>query len=680
MKLLAIFFTFILAANGSLWATPSKSGPNIIFILTDDLGWGDLGVFYQNSKEGDKNLATPQLDKMAREGIQMRRHYCPAPVCAPSRASLLTGLHQGHADVRDNQFDKALPDNHTLGTVLQAAGYHTALIGKYGLQGGPKEGTLEDWTAYPTDRGFDDFFGLVSHTAGHLHYPAHNWPLGDTERHSVPMQFWHNDKEISASLKKCYTTDLFTAFAKKWIVEHRERNPQQPFFVYLAYDTPHAALQLPTRAYPKGGGLKGGVKWLGKRNKMINTAVGKIDSWIHPDYRNRGYSNVEERFATMTRRIDSCVGDLLKLLRDLDIDEETLVVFTSDNGPHKESYLKDELYRPTSFRSYGPYDGIKRDLWEGGIRMPSLAWWPGSIPAGRIDHAPSQFHDWLNTFVDLAGEPQLAMSDGVSLSPTLTGLGLQEPGQVYIEYYNKRSTPTYEDFDKSHRGRPRLQMQALFLNGYKGVRMDIQGHQDAFEIYDVENDPQETRNLAGSSPYFEKLQQRMKDHILRIRRPNMSAPRPYDEEAVPAVALSNAARGLRWRAYSGNFPWVPKLSATRPERIGVSNGFDLDAVDLSVAGAVIFEGYIRIPRTGDYVFSLKTTSGAIMRIHDAIVIDADYAYKSGQVVTASIRLEEGFHPIRLHLLAGDDLELELKWSGPEIGEDVMALTELYYER
>ena len=160
----------------------------------------------------------------------------------------------------------------------------------------------------------------------------------------------------------------------------------------------------------------------------------------------------------------------------------------------------------------------------------------------------------------------------------------------------------------------------------------------------------------------------------------MSAQRPYDEEAVPAVTLADAARGLRWRAYSGDFPWVPKLSYARPDRKGVSEGFDLDTVDLPVKGAVIFEGYIRIPMTGEYAFSLKTTSGAVMRIHNAIVIDADYAYKSGRVVTASVRLEAGFHPIRVHLLAGDDLELELKWSGPEIGEDAMALTEFYYER
>ena len=157
--------------------------PNIIFILADDLGWGDLGVFYQNDSTHDRKHKTPFLDQMAAEGMQLRAHYCPAPVCAPSRSSLLTGVHQGHASVRNNQFDKMLIANHTLGTVMQAAGYRTALIGKYGLQGRDQGNDPKTWPAYPTKRGFDEFFGYIPHRAGHSHYPANEWPLGDTDIH-----------------------------------------------------------------------------------------------------------------------------------------------------------------------------------------------------------------------------------------------------------------------------------------------------------------------------------------------------------------------------------------------------------------------------------------------------------------------------------------------------------------
>ncbi|MEM0926287.1 MAG: sulfatase-like hydrolase/transferase, partial [Planctomycetota bacterium] len=215
------------------------SQPNVIFILLDDMGWGDFGVLHQNSIVDRKRHQTPFLDQMANEGMQLRSHYCPAPVCAPSRASLLSGVHQGHAEVRDNQFDKALADNHTLATVMKAAGYKTWLVGKYGLQGKPLvDNQPEDaktWPAYPTRRGFDEFYGYVRHRDGHGHYPADEWLSGDSESHRSPKQVWHNDQEVSGGLAGCYTTDLFAARSKDWIIKHaRGENPEQPFFLYLA--------------------------------------------------------------------------------------------------------------------------------------------------------------------------------------------------------------------------------------------------------------------------------------------------------------------------------------------------------------------------------------------------------------------------------------------------------------
>lgn len=470
---------------------------NIIFVLTDDLGWGDLGVFFQNQRKEDRRFATPQLDRLAAEGIQMRSHYSPAPVCAPSRASLFTGRHQGHEEVRNNQFDKALAKSHNLATVVKQAGYRTVMIGKYGLPGGDRERyQMDQWTSYPTRIGFDEFFGAVKHCDGHSQYPANPYPRGDSEMHRGTFPLYHNDKPLTQELEGAYTTDLFTAFAKKWLVDHKASHPEQPFFMFLSHTTPHAALQVPSMPYPEGGGLKGGVQWIGEAGKMINTVGGNFDQWIHPDYAEKDWAEQEKRLATMIRRIDDTIGDLIETLKDLGIDDRTMIVLTSDNGPHKESYLADLDYEPTSFASYGPFSGIKRDVLEGGIRVPTLVRWPGGIPAGRINETPSQFHDWLPTFAQIAGLPAPALSDGVSLLPHLTGEGKAAESTVYVEYLIEDKTPNYEDFAAIHRASIRGEMQAIFMEGYKGFRRDIKGHEDDFMIFDLKNDPRESTNLA----------------------------------------------------------------------------------------------------------------------------------------------------------------------------------------
>ncbi|MGZ4963891.1 MAG: sulfatase-like hydrolase/transferase, partial [Limisphaerales bacterium] len=252
---LAFFLSAVVNANAETQASSSK--PNIVFILTDDLGFGDVGTFFQHFRKEQNDHSkpwqnTPNLDRMADEGIKLTDHYCPAPVCAPSRSSLMLGVHQGHANVRDNQFDKALENNHTLATVMKAAGYKTAAFGKWGLQG--KGNNPASWPAYPTKRGFDYYFGYVRHRDGHEHYPKEGL-------YRETKQVWDNDHEISAELDKCYTADLWTARAKKWIMDEQATNAAQPFFVYLAFDTPHAVLELPTQAYPGGSGAKGGLQW-----------------------------------------------------------------------------------------------------------------------------------------------------------------------------------------------------------------------------------------------------------------------------------------------------------------------------------------------------------------------------------------------------------------------------------
>ena len=632
--------------------------PNIIFILTDDLGWGDLGVFHQNNSQHDRKHKTPLLDKMAAEGMQLRAHYCPAPVCAPSRSSLLTGVHQGHAVIRNNQFDKALEDNHTLGTVMRSAGYATVMIGKYGLQGQGRDAPKpKDWPSYPTKRGFDEFFGSVRHADGHVHYPADKWSLGNSKAHRSKKEVWWNDNEVSADLQKCYSTDLFTAKSKQWIIDHRQSNPEQPFFLCLNYDTPHAALQVPTVAYPAGQGVDGGLQWVGKPGQMINTATGKIDSFRHPDYVNQGWSDTEVRYATMVRRIDSAVGDLLQTLKDLGIGENTLVVFTSDNGPHNVSYLANGKYHPSSFQSYGPYDGIKRDTWEGGIRMPTLAWWPSKIPAGKINNQPSQFHDWMATMADIGGVTAPARCDGVSLVPGLTESGDQPESTIYVEYQHRGKTSKYSDFLKSRRSQKRGQVQVIHVGGYKGIRTDIKSHSDPFAIYDLNNDPGEEKNLAGTDDKFKKLQTRMKNRVLRLRIANQSAKRPYDNAVIPGYKkLEGITPGeIKQRNFHGNFSHVPNVVTLEPVFETVTRTHPkANPIGLATAtekpGAIEFEMVIPVETPGKYEVYFMCPTKGFVRVHKAGVLDADFGYKANSVQRAELKLGKGLHPVHITVL------------------------------
>ncbi len=650
--------------------------PNIIFILTDDLGWGDLGTFFQNArksaaKPGEPWTATPNLDAFAAGGARLPDHYCAAPVCAPSRASFLLGVSQGHANVRDNQFDKALEDNHTVATVLRQAGYATAAVGKWGLQGENRgKSGQPDWPAYPTKRGFDEFFGYVRHKDGHEHYPKEGLYDG-------PKQVWNGTREISKDLDACYTADLWTAWAKQWIVKEQKDAPAKPFFLFLAYDTPHAVDELPAQAYPAGGGLKGGLQWLGKPHQMINTASGKPDSWVHPDYANAtwdddenpatpevAWPDVYRRYATAVRRIDSAVGDLVTLLQDLKIDRDTLVVFSSDNGPSIESYLPGRPLRADFFNSFGPFDGIKRDCLEGGLRVPTVARWPGHIPAGSVDARPSAGYDWLRTFADAAGVPAPARADGISLLPELTGQASGDDSRaIYVEYSEQGKTPNYKEFAPAHRNLRRGQMQAVRLGDLVGLRYHIQTASDPFQIYNVQNDPRETRDLAKEMPAMEE---RMNSIALRSRMPEKSAPRPYDEEAMPALETMPDSDDVLWKSYKGDFPWVPDFALLKPAAEGTGTSVTLQAMPKDSGGGMMFSGFFHIPADGAYHFSVATDTGAVLKIHDATVIDADMGYRAGAEASGTVVLKAGPHPFRLYYAHRGSVapQLDFSWSGP----------------
>lgn len=669
--------------------------PNILFIFCDDLGYGDLGVFHQNERAAKKDrsvpfFTTPHIDGMAGEGMRLTQHYCGAPVCAPSRASLLSGTHQGHAAIRDNQFDRKLPDTLTLASVLKQGDYATAAFGKWGLQGKPnkeeKRGqnfpagqTFPGWPSLPVDRGFDYFLGYVRHRDGHYHYPVED-----------KKQVWENKTEISKGMELCFTTDLFTAAAKRWIVEHHQAKPKQPFFVYLAHDTPHAKLQNPPCAYPKDGGLKGGVQWLGEPGRMINTAQGTYDGWVHPDYAEatwdhdkdpatpeQAWPEVQQRYANNVRRIDDTVGDLLFLLDDLGIADNTLVIFSSDNGPSQESYIKNHPYHPTFFHGFGPFDGIKRDTLEGGMRVPTLARWPDQTRPGRIATQASGHWDWLATFAEAAGLPLPAASDGVSLMPTLNGKAQQQPSTIYSEYAVGGRTPKYDAFAPSHRGKPRGQMQVIHLDGYKGLRTAIESADDDFEIYDLTKDPQEIRNL-DSAEGMAKIQTKMKARVLQLRRPHPDAKRPYDETLIPAEMPleTKITGGLLYKTYVGSWPWMPRFESLAKQPTMHGNTLDLKQLLETLQRAAKLDrryapplglqvhGFLKIPADGKYQFEAMGNGHSMLFVHDIRLIDEN-AEEGRHVLSGSLPLKAGWHPVRyLHRTKAGKAEFGLRLFAP----------------
>jgi len=649
--------------------------PNIIFILADDLGYGDLGVFWQNGRTGNR-IRTPELDAMAAAGTRLNQHYAPAPVCAPSRASLISGMTQGHANIRDNQFDKDIEDNYNFANTLRTSGYYTALVGKYGLQGTGANPT--QWPAYPTKRGFDYFYGYVRHADGHQHYPAHTWPLGTGVDAQSPKEVWENNIEVSAGLSKCYTGDLFTAKAKQIIAARTANNPAQPFFLFLSYDTPHGAFQLPTVAYPAGKGATAGLQWLGTSGSMINTATGTIDNYRDPLYTGLGIGDVYERQATIVTRMDHQVGDILQTLTDLGIANKTLVFFTSDNGPSNEPYLTGANYTPVLFQSYGPFEGQKRDVFEGGVREPTLAWGPTRILANRTSNQLSQLHDWMATFLDFAGVQRPARIDGVSLVPTLTGSGIQQQGIAYVEYDVTGTMPNWADFT-NNAGTSRLQTQSIYLEGYKGIRNNVTAHTQNFKIFNLTADLKEGNNLAGTSAFFTGLQQRMKDRVLQLRMPNTSAPRAYDNDPVPAVTAPSPVNGVQIRTYEGNWNWVPNFESM--PQIGTYVDSQINLVRLSRAqnAGLYFTGYLSVPSAGNWTFYTTANTGVIFKLHDKLVLDADYNY-TGTEINRTVNLSAGLHPYRLYYrTAATAPNLQLLWSGTGVTKGPIAPARLFVE-
>jgi len=387
--------------------------PNIIYIMADDLGYGHLGCY------GQKDIKTPNIDRMAVEGMRFTDYYAGSPLCAPSRCVLVTGLHTGHCFIRNN---KPLPvegnvpipaDSQTIGKLMKKGGYATACIGKWGL-GYP--GSSGD----PVNQGFDLFFGYNCQRQAHSYYPTH---------------LWRNDKKVmlkgnEASPKTDYSHDLLTAEALGFI----RKNHKKPFFLYLPYTIPHAKFELP-------------------------------DVGI---YSKKNWPAVKKTIAAMITRMDRDVDRILALLKELGVDKNTLVIFTSDNGSAGGELLN-------AFNGSGPLRAQKGTVYEGGIRSPMVARWPGKIEPGTLSNHICAFQDMMPTFAELAGVPVSKPTDGLSIVPTLLRRGGQKQHEyLYWELKNLR---------------------AVRMGPWKAVKAKA-----GLELFNLADDISEKNNVAAQHP------------------------------------------------------------------------------------------------------------------------------------------------------------------------------------
>ena len=412
-----------------------RKRPNIIFILADDLGYGDLGCY------GQKTIKTPNLDQMAEEGMRFTDHYAGSTVCAPSRCALMVGQHTGHCLVRGNARVPLRPEDVTVAELLKEAGYTTGIIGKWGL------GEAES-TGIPNRQGFDYWFGYLNQRHAHNYYPDYLW----RNEEKVPLK--NVVKPVNppggvATKRVEYSHDLFAKEALAFVEENKDRE----FFLYLAYTIPHAN----NEARQKG---------------MEVPSLGQ--------YADTDWPEPQKGHAAMITRMDRDIGRLSAKLKQLGIDKDTLVLFSSDNGPHKEGGAD-----PAFFKSWGKLRGYKRALYEGGIRVPMLARWPGKIKAGSTTNHVSTFWDFLPTCTELAGIEAPENIDGISYLPTLLGKRKKQKKHEFL----------YWEFHEQGK------RQAVRRGDWKGVRLNVAKNPDGpIELYNLKDDLGEKHNGADQHP------------------------------------------------------------------------------------------------------------------------------------------------------------------------------------
>jgi arylsulfatase A-like enzyme len=441
MRISIAVFSLLLTAG--LFARPSH--PNIVLILADDLGYGELGCY------GQKKIATPVLDKMAEEGMRFTQFYAGSTVCAPSRSVLMTGQHTGHTRVRGNAgaerpaAQTLQADDFTVARVLHDAGYYTGLVGKWGLG-------LIDQPGEPRKQGFDTYFGYLNQTQAHNHFPNFLWR--DGVKVTLPndiVRVGPVDGVGYATKPVAYAGDLFAKEAATFVRENRAR----PFFLFLSVIAPHANDE---RAHALGDG-----------NEVPD----------YGPYADKPWADTYKAHAAMITRMDRQIGELLAEIKELGLDDDTLVIFSSDNGAHQEGGAN---YDPAFFDVSGPLTGLKRSLTDGGIRVPLLVRWPGRVAARATSAHVGYFGDFMATFAELAGASVPPDRDSISLLPTLLGRG-EQPNHPYLywEFYEQGVS------------------QAVLMDGrWKGIRS---GKTSApIQLFDLSQDLPEQNNLAAAHP------------------------------------------------------------------------------------------------------------------------------------------------------------------------------------
>ncbi|MFH5833771.1 arylsulfatase [Halalkalibaculum sp. DA384] len=472
ITLVSVITVSSLLLGAQLQGSDKTEQPNIVFLMADDLGYGDLGSY------GQEKIKTPNLDQMAAEGMRFTQFYAGSPVCAPSRSVLMTGLHTGHTPKRGNvrgggpieyfssQDSEGYPKEYpipysatTVAEVMQNAGYATGGFGKWGLGYPGSEGA-------PSRQGFDQFFGFVAQLRAHFFYPEFlMWEtrIGGAER--VPLQGNKVIEKIIGSgpvrSRGQYSQNVITAEALSFIEEHSDN----PFFLYVPFQLPHVALEVPAQEkniYQDEDG-----------NSVFPENKFESDYWGDQQQPRATY-------AAMVTLMDKHVGQIIDKLKEQGISDNTLVIFTSDNGAELASGGTD----PDFFKSNGPLRGYKRDVYEGGIRVPMIAWWPGKIKEGSTSDHLFGFQDMMPTFAELAGASTPPNVDGISIVPTLLG----KQTQVRHDYL-------YWEFN--------LQggKQAVRSGKWKAVRLNVSEDPDApVQLYNLHSDIGETNNIAANHP------------------------------------------------------------------------------------------------------------------------------------------------------------------------------------
>ncbi len=440
---------FLLLLLAALSARAEK--PNIIYILADDLGFRDLGCF------GQKTLTTPHIDKLAAEGMKLTRHYSGSTVCAPSRCVLMTGKHTGKASVRGNGVALLQPGEETLASALKKQGYRTGCFGKWGI-GHPPPRTD------PNDRGFDDFYGYVNMFHAHNFYPEFLIRNGDVEElRNVLDDPWRERTDYGmgqakegagvAKVKKDYAPNLITEEALRFI----DASEDEPFFLYFALNMPHTNNEGGRPPYLDG-----------------------MEVPNYGEFSEKDWPDPEKGFAQMIRLIDNYVGQIVAKLDEKGLTENTLILFSSDNGPHQEGKHVMEF-----FDSNGELRGMKRDLYDGGVRVPTIARWPGKIKAGSELDLLSGFQDVFPTLAEIAGFSPPDGLDGISLAPTLLGTGKPQSQHEFLYW---------EFLEQGGK-------KGVTTSRWKAIQLDTEKPTSKpTALYDLVNDPSETKDVADQHP------------------------------------------------------------------------------------------------------------------------------------------------------------------------------------